>query len=339
MNGKARIKKISIALPEQRLTNDEIANRFKKWTSEKIFQKTGIKERRLAKETETASDLAVKAAQKIFDFGIVNPSDIDILVMCTQSPDYILPSTSCLIQNRLGLPTTTLTFDITLGCSGYVYGLSIVKSLLENGNGLRALFLTGDTYTKYFHSMDESVVPLFGDGATATYIELDNSKNTDCLGPFVYGTDGKGGDNLIVEAGACRVPGYLANPADRSDPTKAASPEYLHMNGPEIFTFTLKTVPDTLKRLFEKSGYTMDDIDMFVFHQANEYMLEVLRNKLKIPKEKFLIEMADTGNTVSSTIPIALELAISKNIIREEMRIAVVGFGVGYSWAAGILIL
>ena len=114
MTGKARIKKISIALPEQRLTNDEISNRFEKWTSEKIFQKTGIKERRLAKETETASDLAVKAAQKIFDSGIVKPSDIDLLIMCTQSPDYILPSTSCLIQDRLGLPTTTLTFDITL---------------------------------------------------------------------------------------------------------------------------------------------------------------------------------------------------------------------------------
>ena len=339
MNGRARIKKISIALPEQRLTNDEIANRFEKWTSEKIFQKTGIKERRIAKETETASDLAVKAAQKIFCSGIVNPSDIDILVMCTQSPDYILPSTSCLVQSRLGLPTTTLTFDITLGCSGYVYGLSIIKSLLENGNGSRALFLTGDTYTKYFHSMDESVVPLFGDGATATYIEMDSSKNTDFLGPFVYGTDGKGGYNLMVEAGACRVSGYLANSANRSDPTKVASLEYLHMNGPEIFTFTLQTVPVTLNRLFEKSGHTMDTVDMFIFHQANEYMLEVLRKKLKIPKEKFLVEMADVGNTVSSTIPIAMERAITKNTICEEMRIAIVGFGVGYSWAAGLLVL
>ena len=339
MNGKARIKKISIALPEQRLTNDEIAKRFEKWTGEKIFQKTGIKERRLSKETETASDLAVKAAQKIFDSGIVKSSDIDILIMCTQSPDYILPSTSCLIQARLGLPTTTLTFDITLGCSGYVYGLSIVKALLENGNGSRALFLTGDTYTKYFHSMDESVVPLFGDGATATYIELDDSKDIDWMGPFVYGTDGQGACNLRVEAGACRMPGYLADPSGKSDPKRSDAPEYLHMNGPEIFTFSLRTVPETLKRLFEKSGCTIDDIDMFVFHQANEYMLEVLRKKLNIPKEKFLIEMADSGNTVSSTIPIAMERAIAKNIICEGMKIGVVGFGVGYSWAAGLLIL
>jgi 3-oxoacyl-[acyl-carrier-protein] synthase-3 len=339
VNRKARIRKISTFFPEQRLTNDEIANRFEKWTSEKIFQKTGIKERRLAKETETASDFAVEAARKIFCSGIVKPSEIDILVMCTQSPDYILPSTSCLVQNRLGLSTATLAFDISLGCSGYVYGLSIIKALLENGNGSRALFLTGDTYTKYFHPMDESVIPLFGDGATATYIDLDNSKNIDWLGPFVYGTDGKGADNLIVKAGACRMPGQLAALSKKSDPGKAGAPEFLHMNGPEIFTFTLKTVPETLKRLFEKSGYTMDDIDMFVFHQANEYMLEVLRKKLKIPIEKFLVEMADTGNTVSSTIPIAIKRAIEKNKISEGMRIGIVGFGVGYSWAAGIVVL
>ena len=143
----------------------------------------------------------------------------------------------------------------------------------------------------------------------------------------------------MIEAGACRMPGFLVNPAKKSDPAEVTSPEYLHMNGPEIFTFTLQAVPATLKRLFEKSGHTIDSIDMFIFHQANEYMLEVLRKKLKIPKEKFLIEMADVGNTVSSTIPIAMERAIAKNIIREDMRIAIVGFGVGYSWAAGLLVL
>jgi len=321
------------------LTNDEIAGRFEKWTSEKIFQKTGIHERRLSAKTETASDLAVNAAQKIFDSGIVNPADIDILVMCTQSPDHLLPSTACLVQDRLNLPRTTLSFDITLGCSGYVCGLSIVKSLLEGGNGCRALFLTGDTYTKYFHPMDEGVVPIFGDGATATYIDCTDSEKQDFLGPFVYGTDGKGGPNLMITAGACRMPGCLADPRGKTDPSKAGAPEYLHMKGAEIFTFTLKSVPEIMGRLFEKAGGTMEEIDMFIFHQANEYILKTLQKKLKIPDSKFLIEMADVGNTVSSSIPIAMDRAIEKNRIHENMRLCIVGFGVGYSWAAGLLTL
>lgn len=339
MNPKAKIRKIASFLPEQRLTNDEIAKRFKKWTSETIFQKTGIRERRLAAETETAADMAVKAAQKILDSGTVSPSEIDVLVMCTQSPDHLLPSTACLVQDRLGLPTTTLSFDITLGCSGYVYGLAIIKALLENGNGSRALFLTGDTYTKYFHPMDESVVPIFGDGATATYIEKTDAGDRVPMGPFVYGTDGRGGPNLMIAAGACRQPGYLANPRSKTDPDSAGAPEFLHMNGTEIFTFTLKSVPEILNRLFEETDCALDDVDLFVFHQANEYILKTLQKKLKIPDEKFLIEMADVGNTVSSSIPIALERAIEKNRIHENMRLCIVGFGVGYSWGAGLLML
>jgi 3-oxoacyl-[acyl-carrier-protein] synthase-3 len=243
------------------------------------------------------------------------------LLLCTQSPDYLLPSSACLLQERLGLPTSVAAFDFNLGCSGFVYGLGIAKGLIETGQAKNVLLLTADTYSKHLNANDRSVRTLFGDAAAATLISA-AALPSPAIGPFVYGTDGRGAGHLIVKNSAMR----------RDD---ASAPKgTLHMNGPEIFTFTLKAVPACVAGLCAKAGITMSEVDLFVFHQANAYMLEHLRDKMDIPPEKFVLCVKDCGNTVGATIPIALHEAVKNGNLKPGMNVMLVGFGVGLSWAA-----
>ena len=331
---KARIRAIASHLPEHRLTNEQLNATFPDWDAEKIFQKTGIKVRRIAAATECASDLATLAAQKLFATGCCAPSEVDFLLFCTQSPDYVLPSTACLIQTRLGLSTRCDALDFNQGCSGFVYGLALAKSLIENGTASTVLLLTGETYSKYINPQDRSTKTIFGDGATATLVTGIDS-NKELVGPFVLGTDGRGENNLLVPAGGMRL---RSSPETKIENNQEGgnrrSLENLYMNGPEIFNFTLQAVPAAVTELLQKSALTINQIDQFVFHQANGFMLERLRAKLQIPVQKFCLELESVGNTVSSTIPIALERAIADGRIRSGQTIMLVGFGVGYSWAA-----
>ncbi len=298
----------------------------------KTAHKIGIYERRVADTNEFASDMAVKAAEKLFQQGIIEREEIDFLIYCTQSPDYILPSTACLIQNRLKLPTQCGAFDYNLGCSGYVYGLAMAKGFIESGVARNILLITSDTYSKYLNENDRSVYPIFGDAATATLISSREHDKIN-IGPFVFGSDGSGAQNLIIPAGGFREPVTLDSFVEKAD-------EYgnirnrcnLYMNGPEIFNFTLREIPPVVEKLLEKSQASLDEYDYFVFHQANLFMLEHLRKKLKIDAAKFSIQLSDIGNTVSSSIPIALKRDI--NSIQPGSRVMLVGFGVGYSWAA-----
>jgi len=322
---KAKIQSIAYHFPDAILDNEELAKQFSEWTAEKITKKTGIKRRHIISTNECASDLAYYAAIKLFETGVCSPQNIEFILLCTQSPDYFLPTTACILQDKLGIPTTAGALDFNLGCSGYIYGLSLAKGLIETGQVNNVLLITAETYSKYLRDDDVSTRTLFGDAAAATFINLDTSdvhKKAE-LGPFMFGTDGAGKENLIVREGASRSPSaHLKN---------------LFMNGPEIFSFTVKTVSKAVEELLNKAGTTINDIDYFIFHQANEYMLNHLRDKINIPKHKFYIDLEDSGNTVSSTIPIALKDAVSKNIIKAGDKIAVVGFGVGYSWAACLM--
>ncbi len=333
---RAAIKATEYFLPDGSLDNEQLASEFKTWTAEKIENKTGIQNRHVVKAEECASDLAVKAAEKLFASGKCDPSQVDFLLLCTQSPDYFLPTTACLLQARLGLRNSCGALDFNLGCSGFVYGLGLAKGLVESGQARNVLLITADTYTKFIHPQDRSVRTLFGDAAAATLVSAVNSDES-LLGPFVYGTDGTGAPNLIVQAGGLRQPvvpnATLTEDADGNKRTI----NHLYMNGPEIFTFTLRVVPKVVSDLIRDSGIDPGSIDFYIFHQANQYMLEHLRNRLAIPSEKFCISMKNCGNTVSSTIPIALSNLLREGRLRPGNTIMLVGFGVGYSWGATLV--
>lgn len=333
---QCRIVDIGVHLPKKILDNDALAALFPDWPADKIMAKTGIATRHIAAQDETAGDLAFHAARELFRKGRCAPADIDFLILCTQAPDYILPTTACVLQHRLGLPTHVGALDINLGCSGFVYGLSLAKGLIETGMASNVLLITSDTYSKYIHPLDKSVRTLFGDGAAATLISLTPPDENGSIGPFVFGTDGSGARNLMVEAGAFRTPASLENAVARPDDSgNTRSLQNLYMNGAEVMTFSLLQVPKAVDALLQKMGSTRDDIDFFILHQANKFMLDALRKKLRVAPEKVPMRIADVGNTVSSTIPLVLADLLDRGRIKPGSRLMLVGFGVGYSWAAG----
>jgi 3-oxoacyl-[acyl-carrier-protein] synthase III len=334
----ARLKDFSIYLPEQVLTNDALAALYPEWPAYKILDKTGINERRIAGPNQTAGDLAFQAAVNLFDQGQITAQDVDFIILCTQAPDYILPTTACVLQDRLGVSRQAGALDINLGCSGFVYGLSLAKGLIETGAARCVLLLTADTYSKYIHPMDKSVRTLFGDAAAATAIVATDDAGK-AIGPFVFGTDGSGAKNLIVEAGMFRMPKSAESKAELTDDSgNVRTRENLYMNGAEVMTFSLKEVPKAADALLSKAGKAKEDIDFFVLHQANKFMLEALRKKLKVSNEKLPIMVEDCGNTVSSTIPIALFKLRQQARLKAGHQLMLIGFGVGYSWAACLLI-
>jgi 3-oxoacyl-[acyl-carrier-protein] synthase-3 len=325
-------------LPEKILHNDELSKFYPGWSAEKIYQKTGIRERRIAADDETAADLAFKATIKLFKKNTVVPEDIDFVILCTQTPDYFLPTTACLLQNRLGIPNNAGAFDINLGCSGFVYGLSVAKGLIETGSARKVLFLTADTYSKFIHPLDKSVRTLFGDGATATLIEASDNQDEEFIGPFVFGTDGKGANNLIVKTGGFRAAKSEDTTKEKIDDSgNIRSEDNLYMNGSEVMTFTLASVPKAINDLLKKCDRNLDDFDHIVFHQANQFMLDALRKKLKIHEEKFPIFLEKCGNTVSSSIPLTLESMLHQSRLKRGDRLLLLGFGVGYSWAGAVV--
>lgn len=330
---KAYINSISYYLPEKVVTNDDLITDFPEWTVEKVANKIGVNKRHVTKEGETATDLAVNAAMKLFSEHNIDKSKIDFILFCTQSPDYHLPTSACLIQNRLGLSTSCGAIDFNLGCSGYVYGLSLAKGLLLGGVAKNILLLTAETYSKFIHPKDKGNRTIFGDAATATLI---SDHGFASIEDFSLGTDGSGADNLIVRNGAARSD-FSTPITDVENLEREFSDSYLYMNGPEIFNFTLERVPEVVNSILQKNNLLITDINYFIFHQANKYMLNFLRKKMKVDEAKFVIQMEDTGNTVSSTIPIALYIERQKSSFVSEQNILLVGFGVGYSWGACVV--
>jgi 3-oxoacyl-[acyl-carrier-protein] synthase-3 len=333
---KAAIRAISSYLPETILDNEMLAAEFADWTPEKILEKTGIRTRRIAAPDECSSDLGVRAAENLFEQQAIQPEEVDYLLFCTQTPDYFLPTTACLMQDRLGLRTDCGAIDFNQGCSGFVYGLSLAKGLIESGTATNVLLVTAETYSKFINRRDRSVRTVFGDGAAATLI-TGVETDEELIGPFVFGTDGRGAANLIVPTGGMRRPITDEARVEREEGGNWRSEVNLYMNGPEIFNFTLRTIPPAVQKLLGSAGMSIEDVDYFIFHQANRFMLDRLRNKMGIVPEKFALEMESCGNTVSSTIPIALERSAATGALKPNSRIMAVGFGVGYSWAAAMI--
>ena len=330
----AAIAGLSYHLPQACLTTAELAGQFPEWSAENIEAKTGIRCRHIAGPEETASDLAVMAADELFHAGVCSPQSIDFLILCTQSPDYLLPTTACLVQSRLGIPTTSGALDVNLGCSGYIYSLGLAEGLIATGQASSILLITTDTWSKYLHPADKGCRVLFGDGATATWVCARENEQP-FLGPFVYGSDGRGAQHLMLPGGGVKK--RRASDGVRVAHDNEGSDAYLFMDGPEVFQFAMSVVPRCVNELLERAGMELSDIDLFVFHQANKYMLEQIRKSIGIPRERFHLAIAHSGNTISSTIPIALKHAQMEGRLRSGSLVMLVGFGVGLSWGATLL--
>lgn len=315
------IKGISVYFPKNILTNDQISEQFPEWNSQKILEKIGVKQRYISSSDEFSSDLASKAVLKLLEEQHLSPNEIDFLIVCTQSPDFILPTTACIVQQKAGLPTSCAAIDINQGCSGYVYGLSLADGLVSSGKFKNVVLVTADTYSKYIHPTDKGNLSIFGDAATATLISNEGNYR---IGDFTLGTDGQGQENLIIKNSGVR---FRACDLQNMD-------NFLHMKGNKIFNFIVKQIPSMLHENLEANNLKINEVDLFVFHQANTFILERVRQEMNIPPEKFVLEMLNCGNTVSSTIPIALKEHLRKNPQENYQTIQLAGFGVGYSWGS-----
>ena len=310
----AKILKIASHLPEEKITNEQLSNSFKNWSADKIYEKTGIKKRSKSKDNETAADLATMAAEKVLKISDISKDKIDMLIFVTQTQNQCLPTSACEIHNSLGLKTECGAFDINQGCTGYIYGLFLAKNLINNESIKKVLLLTGDTYTKLIDPNNASVSTLFGDGASATIIGHEDKESS--IGSFEFGTDGSKSDLI-----KCDYAGF------RKSINNWGS---LHMDGANVMTFTLNVIPKAINSYLKKTDSELKDYEYIIFHQANKFILERLYKKLGI-SEKGIINLENCGNTVSSSIPIAME-EFTKNNNKKEVKILLVGFGVGLSW-------
>lgn len=330
---KTYIKAISYYLPEKVVANEELVKEFPEWSVDKVAQKVGVDERHLAAEDETAGDMAEKAARRLFEEYKIDPKSIDFLMLCTQSSDYFLPSTACILQDKLGIPTSTGAFDYNLGCSGCVYGMAIAKGLIAAGIAKNVLLLTAETYNKYLHPSDKSNRSIFGDGAAACLISTEGFAE---IGEFSIGTDGSGANNLIVKTGASRQKKATGKYVE-DDEGHIWYDDYLYMNGGNVFNFTLEVVPTMMKEILEMNQLEKDQVDYYVFHQANKFMLNTIRKVCVLPKDKFYVNLASTGNTVSSTVLIGLKDCLDDGTIKAGDKVMISGFGVGLSWGGTML--
>lgn len=330
------IKSISYYLPDTIFTNDHFFELFPQSLLNKAnLEKLGIKERHIVDANETASDLAIKSALKLFEEHHIEKNEIDFVLFCAQEFDHYTPTTACLIQNKLGLNTNCGALDFNLGCSGFVYGLGIAKGLIESIGCKNVLLLTSSTLTKTFHPKDKSSRFIFGDGAAATLIS--NSEKSQ-IGEFVFGTDGGRGDKVIIKDGGARSLITAKSHIEITDEYgNTSSDATFYMNGNSVFIFGLKTVPNLIKETLLKNKISLNEIDLFVFHQANLFLIDTIAKKINIPSEKIVNFIEPIGNTVSSTIPIVLYEALKSKKAKSGDKVLICGFGGGLSWGATLL--
>jgi 3-oxoacyl-[acyl-carrier-protein] synthase-3 len=316
---------IAIHLPERVETIEDLRAEFPSWDLDLIYAKTGIYSRHIAAPGECASDLAFAACNKLFETQNIDPKSIDFVLLCTQTPDYPLPTTACLLQERLKLKTSAGALDFNLGCSGFVYGLGIADGLIRTGAVRRVLLITAETYSKYIHPADRSLRTIFGDGAAATLVEASEEPT---ISAFQFGTDGSGADTLLVTRGGARPTENAHQPRHRQRWSSD-----LYMDGPSLINFTVEAVPALVSEVLRSAGLQRDDIDLYLLHQATYKMLTQLQERLGLPDDRMPMALRDVGNTVSSTIPILIDDLRRKGTLKPGVQSMLVGFGVGWSWA------
>ena len=297
----------------------------------RFMKKIGVKSRHLAAQDESAGDLAFNAAEKLFAEYNIDRHETDFILLCTQHPDYQMPHTAAHLQHRLGLGKDVGSMDIGLGCSGYVYGLAVAKGLIETGLAKKILFLTSSVYTKYINVKDKSARPLFGDGATATWLEGDDAEG---LRAFVFGSDGSRFDKLIIPAGGSRyMPRDTPEVFATDDNHNYRSNYEVFMDGMAITYFTLREIPKLVDDVLAAAQITRADLDYCIFHQANKFMMTYLRDKANLNDVPFHNEISSTGNIVSGSVPLAIEQVVKAHGSANLKRVMLAGFGVGLSWA------
>lgn len=327
---------VEYTLGQDTLSYEDLERRFGAEPARKVLAGSGIRSRRVAPPGVCGSDLAFESATRLFEKSTFRRDQIDLVIFCTQSADYLLPSSACILQDRLGLRKQCGAFDLNLGCTQYIYALGVAHGMVSAGLANTVLVLTGDTMTQTLHPMDRSVVPLLGDGGSASIVARTNN-GAGFLG-FEFGTDGSGHRDLIIPAGGFRIPRSTETACECKDAEgNIRSQDHMHMNGLAIFHFAIWVVPETVNRLLSRLCLTMQDIDLFLFHQANKYMLEYLFKKLRLPREKTHVFLEDIGNTSGSTMPIVLADALNAGKIKPGSLIFMMVFGVGLSWAATVV--
>ena len=318
---KVKIKGLEYYLPPRTEDGNVLKRDNPDWRIEDIESKTGVFVRHIAEPEQTALDMAVLAAKKVLLKG-TSGDEIDFIILVTQSPDYTLPTSACILQDRIGIKKQCAAFDVNLGCSGFVYALAIGGSLIESGVANQGMVVCSESYTKYIAKSDRTCRPLFSDGASAVLL---GKGETDNLGPFELGTDGSGYANLIVPmSGARKISSEQKTPK-------------LFMDGAKVFMFTMEMVPKCVNALLAKGGVTIPDIDLFVFHQASKLVMDNIVRRLDLPEEKVFMNYSRIGNTVSASIPIALKDAVEQKRLKKGDLIMLVGFGVGYSWGGCLI--
>ncbi len=331
------ISGIAACVPANTVENIKYTDYFPQEAVQDIVEKTGIRQRRFAPPGMCSSDLCFSAATKLLDEMQVKREDIDLLIFISQTPDYRMPATSVILQQRLGLPKTTAAFDINLGCSAFVYGLSVAYSFMQQPNIRKVLVLDGETRSKVYHPKDRQVAFLFGDAGVAALIEKDNKYGSSF---FSLNSDGSRESLIKIDAGGYRKPSSVETVTEKvvDEHGNIRTDENGYMNGPDVFNFVIQEIPQDIKRLYEFSQKTPEDIDYFVFHQANSYMNTYLAKKLKLDSAKLPTCLEFFGNTSSVSIPLTIATQL-KNSLQSKKQLLLSGFGVGMSWASAIITL
>lgn len=326
---------LASALPARIIDNETLAQHFPVLTSADIYALTGVHQRRWADPGQTATDLAAQAVERLFAAGI-SPETVDFLLMCTETPDHLLPASAYLLHQRLHLKQQCLACDINLGCSAWTHALGMAQGLLSAGIAHAGLIITADVISPYVNPRDRSTTLLFGDAATATYV----TTSTDAKGltHVLCGADGSGARHLQIPAGGARLPRSPETSQEYTDTSgNCRSLNDLYMNGTEVLSFTLRQIPQTIHLLLQEAALPPEFIDHWLFHQASKPVLDALQRKFHIPEERFIRCLDRVGNTVGSTIPLALEHALHQGLLHPGQRLLITGFGVGFSWSAALI--
>lgn len=339
MSETVYIKALATYLPERVLSNEDLATLFPGLKVKELTRLTGVYQRHIAAPDETAADMAFKAAEALFAQHPDLRNNIDFIILCTAGGDYNTPASACILQHRLGLKQECGAFDFNQGCTGYLYGLSLAKGLIMSRAATNVLLLTSEAITKTIHQDDKSNRAIFGDGATASLICRSEQHNTG-LGEFVFGTDGSRFEEIIIRHGRERHPLPESAQPDFTDAFgNIRNHARFYMNGQAVFQFSVSKAPEMVRQLLEKNSLTAEQIGLYIFHQANQVILETIGKKLGISPEKNLICLANTGNTVASTIPFALDYAGKHGLLNSGTRVLLGGFGVGFSWGGTVLMI
>ena len=328
------ITAMAAAVPAKVINNLEYTDHFSPEETKQVVEKIGVYQRRFAEPGVCSSDLCFAAAEKLIVGNEIERSEIDLLVFVSQTPDYRMPATSVILQDRLSLDHNTIAFDLTLGCSGFIYGLAVIYSMMEHSGLRKALLLDGETRSRIYSSKDRQAAFLFGDGGTAALIDRSPSYGRSY---FSLNSDGSKEDLIKIKAGGYRFPTSIETMKEHivDDNGNIRSDEHGYLNGSDVFTFVIKEVPADIRKILEFSGNNIPDIHYFIFHQANKFINSHLVKKLRLDTEKVPSTIEKYGNTSSVSIPLTMVSELKGKL--DNKKVLMTGFGVGMTWASCII--